>query len=142
MDQISRRSSLAFLTLHVGEATFRSEKGTPPGFEEFEVSECTATMVNSAKRVVAVGTTVCRVLEHLARSGEIRNARGVTDLVLSPGSSFKVTGALMTNFHLPESSPLALAAAFAGKEFLLSAYSAALEKGFRFASYGDAMLIL
>ena len=151
LESVRAKADCAFLTLHVGEATFRSHEGVPPGTETYSVPVEAWDKARQAKRVVAVGTTVCRTLEHLATSypppslppkGERDCFCGETGIVISPGFEFRVVGALMTNFHLPESSPLALAAAFAGKEKLMRAYEAALGEGFRFASYGDSMLIL
>ncbi len=93
-------------------------------------------------RVVAVGTTATRVLESCAAGDGLVAARdGETELFLRPGSRFRVVDALLTNFHLPRSSLLLLVAAFAGREAVLAAYAAAQEAGYRFYSYGDAMLI-
>lgn len=142
LENISAHCDTAYITLHVGEATFRGYAGGSPGVEAFSISNRAVKLVKNASRVVAVGTTVCRVLEHMARLGGIKEGSGCTDIVLTPGCDFLSTGALMTNFHMPLSSPLALAAAFCGKQVLLKAYKKALEKDFRFASYGDSMLIL
>ena len=93
--------------------------------------------------MVAVGTTSARVLEPRAASdGVVRPGKGETELFLRPGSRFRVVDALLTNFHLPRSSLLLLVAAFAGRERLLSAYREAVASGYRFYSYGDAMLLL
>jgi S-adenosylmethionine:tRNA ribosyltransferase-isomerase len=92
--------------------------------------------------VVAVGTTTVRTLETMARAGGGIEARdGATDLVIVPGFAFRVVDALVTNFHLPRSSLLLLVAAFAGRERVLRAYAEAVREGYRFYSYGDAMLI-
>jgi len=92
--------------------------------------------------VVAVGTTVTRVLESCVDAeGRVRPHRGETDLFLRPGSRFRAVDALLTNFHLPRSSLLLLVAAFAGRERVLAAYAEAVARGYRFYSYGDAMLI-
>jgi S-adenosylmethionine:tRNA ribosyltransferase-isomerase len=92
--------------------------------------------------VVAVGTTVTRVLEQCAaRDGEVRAGRGWCELFIRPGHRFRCVDALITNFHLPKSSLLILVAAFAGLSRVLAAYEEAVRRGFRFHSYGDAMLI-
>ncbi|MEM8885535.1 MAG: S-adenosylmethionine:tRNA ribosyltransferase-isomerase, partial [Planctomycetota bacterium] len=93
-------------------------------------------------RLIAVGTTTTRVLEYLARTGGIRAASGRTDLFLYPGKEFLAIEGLLTNFHLPESSLLMLVCAFGGTERILAAYLDALEREYRFYSYGDAMLVL
>ncbi len=139
------------VTLHVGPGTFkpvqtediRRHRVDP---ERFEVPEASARAVNAAlaedRRVVAVGTTVVRVLETLGARGEgISARRGKTDLTIWPGHRFRVVSALITNFHLPGSSLLALVCAFAGRERVLRAYREAVREGYRFYSYGDAMLI-
>jgi S-adenosylmethionine:tRNA ribosyltransferase-isomerase len=92
--------------------------------------------------VLAVGTTVARTLETAGEEdGTVRGARGRTDLFLRPGSRFRVVDALLTNFHLPRSSLLLLVCAFAGRERTLAAYHEAVRAGYRFYSYGDAMLL-
>lgn len=142
----------AFVTLHVGPATFlpvRSddlEDHAMPG-ERYEVPKATVEAVRRARslgrRVVAVGTTVVRALESASDSrGGIVPARGRTDLFILPGHRFRVVDALVTNFHLPRSTLLALVAAFAGRERILAAYGEAVARDYRFYSYGDAMLIL
>ena len=95
------------------------------------------------RRVVAVGTTSVRTLEASARrhAGKVAAGAFETDLFLVPGAEFRVVDALMTNFHLPRSTLLMLVSAFAGRERVLSAYREAVEKGYRFFSYGDAMFI-
>jgi S-adenosylmethionine:tRNA ribosyltransferase-isomerase len=94
-------------------------------------------------RVVAVGTTVVRTLESVAQEkGSLKSGKGKTDLLITPGFSFKVVDAMITNFHLPRSSLLFLVCAFAGLELIREAYRAAIERAYRFYSYGDAMLIL
>ncbi len=115
--------------------------------ERYQLSEETAAAVNHARanggRVIAVGTTVVRTLEHCAdEDGAVKPGEGETSLYLYPGYRFKVVDALLTNFHMPRSTLIMLVAAFAGREFLLEAYERALGSGFRFLSYGDAMLIL
>jgi S-adenosylmethionine:tRNA ribosyltransferase-isomerase len=138
------------LTLHVGPATFRPirtptvEAHRPPA-ERASVPEATAAAVNRARadgrRVVAVGTTVTRTLESVARrSGLVPAGETLADLVIVPGHRFRVVDALVTNFHLPRSSLLALVAAFAGRDLVLAAYRHAVAAGYRFYSYGDATL--
>jgi len=114
--------------------------------EEVEISAAAADAINGAKgkgrRIVAVGTTTCRALESAAdEQGRVRPMSGPTGLFIYPGHRFKVIDALLTNFHLPRSSLLLLVCAFAGREFVLDAYRHAVEAGYRFYSYGDAMLI-
>jgi S-adenosylmethionine:tRNA ribosyltransferase-isomerase len=142
----------AELVLQVGPGTFRplraadlARRTLPP--EAFDLPEETAAAIRRTRarggRVVAVGTTTTRVLESRhAGGGLVTPGSGSTDLFLLPGSRFAVVDALLTNFHLPRSSLLLLVAAFAGRERVLAAYAAALGAGYRFYSYGDAMLIL
>lgn len=140
----------ASVTLHVGLGTFlplRVEDVSKHKMhsESFEVTEESAMAINralkSGRRVVAVGTTATRVLEHCGKSGEITPGNGETDIFIVPGHQFRVVGALVTNFHLPESTLLMLVSAFAGRELVLKAYEHAVRNGFRFYSYGDAMII-
>ncbi len=149
-----RGVDIAFVTLHVGLGTFKPiEAATLEGHvmhkERFEISERTAAMVNACKkrsgRVVAVGTTCVRVLETAVRraaDGELAAARGETDLFIYPPYAFGVVDALMTNFHLPESTLLALVMAFGGIERMRRTYQHAIDEAYRFYSYGDAMLII
>jgi S-adenosylmethionine:tRNA ribosyltransferase-isomerase len=141
---------LAWLTLHVGPGTFRPVEAEDPHEhqldpEHYEVSEATAAAVNRARAagrpIVAVGTTVVRTLEALGAEGDLRPGRGSTSLYILPGHRFRVVTDLVTNFHLPRSTLLMLVAAFAGREFVLDAYREAIERGYRFYSYGDAMFI-
>ncbi len=130
------------VTLHVGTSTFRGGLGT----ERYSIGEDTARLLNKARRegrrVVAVGTTTTRALETALGDGDsFRAAAGRTGLVIGPGYEFRAIDCLLTNFHLPESSPLAVACAFAGSGEVLAAYGEAISKGYRFGSYGDAMLI-
>ena len=144
--------SMVPLTLHVGHGTFRPVRSRDIrehrlGYEAYDLSPETAHAIERSKsegrRVVAVGTTVVRTLESVAGfEGEIKSGRGRTDLLITPGFSFKVVDALITNFHLPRSSLLFLVSAFAGVELVRKAYQAAVAKAYRFYSYGDAMLIL
>jgi S-adenosylmethionine:tRNA ribosyltransferase-isomerase len=141
------------VTLHVGYGTFkpvRTEKVEDHQVdpETFDVSLEAASAINAAtaggRRVVAVGTTTTRVLETLGERGDGRVAAGSgsSDLFVRPGHRFRVVGGLLTNFHLPKSSLLMLVCAFAGREAVLEAYRDAVGLGYRFYSYGDAMLIL
>jgi len=140
------------VTLHVGLGTFqpvRTERveNHKMEAEQYEVSEAAAAAVNQAleegRRIVAVGTTSMRTLEHVARQqgGKITPGRGETSLFIVPGFEFRVVRALLTNFHLPKSTLLMLVCAFAGKDFILRAYRHAVEEHYRFYSYGDCMLI-
>jgi len=140
----------ATVTLHVGWGSFapvREERAEDHRLEEeyFEVPEDTAEAVtrtrSSGGRVIAVGTTTVRALESAWEGGGVKPKQGATDLYILPGYEFKAVDAMITNFHLPRSSLLMLAAAFAGREFILNAYNHAVEKRYRFYSYGDAMLI-
>jgi S-adenosylmethionine:tRNA ribosyltransferase-isomerase len=143
---------IAELVLHVGPGTFRplGEAELAAGrlhAERFELPEAAADAVARARgrggRVVAVGTTSARVLEARARGdGTVEPGAGRTDLFLRPGHRFRAVDALLTNFHLPRSSLLVLVAAFAGREAVLDAYAEAVAAGYRFYSYGDAMLIV
>jgi S-adenosylmethionine:tRNA ribosyltransferase-isomerase len=144
---------VARITLHVGYGTFqpvRSEsvEAHRLAAEAFAVSAAAAAAINRAlddgRRVVAVGTTTTRTLETLGRQGDgrVAAASGSTDLFIYPGFAFRIIGGLLTNFHLPRSSLLMLVAAFAGRERVLAAYRAAIERRYRFYSYGDAMLIV
>ncbi len=140
------------VTLHVGPGTFRpvrvarvADHRMEP--EWFEVPAATADALARARRdgrrVVAAGTTTVRALETAARAnGSLTAGAGWTDLTITPGYSFRLVDALLTNFHLPRSSLLLLVAAFAGRERILDAYAYAVGAGYRFYSYGDGMLIL
>ncbi len=144
--------SVAYLTLHVGHGTFRPVRTKDIrrhhlGDETYHIESETADAIERTRekggRVVAVGTTVVRTLETaVTPDGLILPGDGKTDLLVTPGFSFKVVDALITNFHLPKSSLLFLVSAFAGLEFIKQSYRSAVEKGYRFFSYGDAMLIL
>lgn len=147
----ARGHEVAFVTLHVGPGTFRpirdldiaSHRMHP---EAYEVPDATAAAVRNARAegraVVAVGTTVVRTLEAAAASdGEVHAGPGRTALFIRPPHAFRVVDALVTNFHLPRSTLLALVMAFGGVEPVRAAYRAAVEARYRFYSYGDAMLI-
>jgi S-adenosylmethionine:tRNA ribosyltransferase-isomerase len=137
-----------FVTLHVGTGTFlpvRSENVTDHRMhaERFSISSSAAGRINSAGRIVAVGTTVVRVLESAERTdGNLVPQEGSTDIFIYPPFQFRAVGALLTNFHLPRSTLFMLVSAFAGREFLLRAYQEAICERYRFYSYGDCMLIL
>jgi S-adenosylmethionine:tRNA ribosyltransferase-isomerase len=108
-----------------------------------EAAAAIAATRAAGRRVVAVGTTTTRALEHAAiRTGRPEAGRGVADLFIHPGHEFKVVDALVTNFHLPRSSLLMLVCAFAGRDLVLDAYRDAVARGFMFYSYGDAMVVV
>ena len=153
LDRLKARGiEIRSLTLHVGAGTFRPIRSARVEAHRMEAEEVTispavAEAISAAKaqgrRVVAVGTTTCRALESAADdSGCLRPMAGPTDLFIYPGYRFKVIDVLLTNFHLPRSSLLLLVCAFAGGEFVLDAYRHAVEAGYRFYSYGDAMLMV
>ena len=143
-----------FLTLHVGVGTFRPVSAEVVAdhimhSEKFAVTEKAAQRINAAGRVLAVGTTVTRVLEALARelahpSHRIapQDHRGETDIFIHPPYAFRAVGAMLTNFHLPESTLIMLVSAFAGKELVMRAYQEAVARRYRFYSYGDCMLVV
>lgn len=148
-----RGVGLAEVVLHVGVGTFRAldAKAMSSGRLHRESFELPAETVDaivktraSGGRVVAVGTTTARVLEsQVGDDGQLRTGAGTTDLFIRPGGPpFRVVDALLTNFHLPRSSLLLLVAAFVGRRPLLAAYQHAIAQGFRFYSYGDAMLLV
>ena len=137
-----------FVTLHVGTGTFlpvRSENIADHRMhaERFSISHSAADRINEAERIVAVGTTVVRVLEAAGReSGRLRVQEDATNIFIYPPYRFHAVDVLLTNFHLPRSTLLMLVSAFAGREFLLRAYQEAIRERYRFYSYGDCMLIL
>lgn len=142
---------LAYVTLHVGAGTFKpisTERVEEHQIhrESYSIDEANASLINGTRRgdgrVVAVGTTVTRVLETVFGAGAVQAGSGTTDLFITPGYEFNVVDAMITNFHLPRSTLLALAAAFAGLDNIRRAYRHAIERRYRFYSYGDAMLIL
>jgi S-adenosylmethionine:tRNA ribosyltransferase-isomerase len=148
----TRAVECAELVLHVGPGTFRPVEVHDVhehrvGPERFTIPAETAAAVDRARaegrRVVAVGTTTTRALESaLDRTGRVRPGDGETDLVIVPGFRFRAVDALVTNFHLPRSSLLLLVSAFVGRTRVLAAYSEAVCEGYRFYSYGDAMLLV
>jgi S-adenosylmethionine:tRNA ribosyltransferase-isomerase len=137
-----------FVTLHVGTGTFlpvRSENIAEHRMhaERFSISHSAADRINDAERILAVGTTVVRVLESARREdGKLIAQEGSTDIFVYPPYRFRAVDVLLTNFHLPRSTLLMLVSAFAGREFLLRAYHEAIRERYRFYSYGDCMLIL
>jgi len=139
----------AFGTLHVGVGTFLPVKVDVVEehrmhSERYELSAETVTAIRAARRVVAAGTTVVRVLEHQAKAAglPLEAGAGETSIFIYPPYPFQVIGALLTNFHLPKSTLLMLISAFAGKELIMEAYAKAIEARYRFYSYGDCMLII
>jgi len=148
----ARGVELAWVTLHVGEGTFAPMRTDVVEehrmhAEEYELPAATAQAIAAARarggRVVAVGTTSCRTLETCANDDRTVTAgRGSSSIFLYPGEPFRVVDLLVTNFHLPKSTLILLVAAFAGKDRILSVYRDAIERGYRFYSFGDAMLIV
>ncbi len=142
----------AFVTLHVGLGTFRPVKSdTVEGHlmheEVFSINEAACKMINDARekggRIIAVGTTSCRVLESVAdENGHLDPKSGSTKIFIYPGYQFKIVDGLVTNFHLPESTLVMLVSALAGREHVLAAYEEAIRERYRFFSFGDAMLIV
>lgn len=148
----ARGVGTAFVTLHVGMGTFRNlqpedlERGELHE-EHFHIPELTAAKIAETRRwggrVIAVGTTSTRTLESAATGdGQVTHGQGKTRIFIRPGYRFRVVDGLFTNLHLPRSSLLMLVCAFAGKERVLRAYAHAVDQGYRFFSYGDAMLVL
>ena len=155
-DLNSKGIETAFVTLHVGLGTFRPVKEDnilehKMHSEEYHISKETANIINKAKldgrRIICVGTTSVRTLESAARNADVKNniyvngESGNTDIFIYPGYEFKIVDALITNFHLPESTLLMLISAFYDREKVLEIYEDAVEKKYRFFSYGDAMFI-
>jgi S-adenosylmethionine:tRNA ribosyltransferase-isomerase len=141
----------AFVTLHVGAGTFQPVRTDAVGahvmhaeFVEVSAEACAAVKAARARksRVIAIGTTVVRALESAAGGGELVPYVGDSSLFIVPGFRFRVVDAMLTNFHLPESTLLMLVSAFAGREAVLGAYRHAVERQYRFFSYGDAMFVL
>ena len=142
---------LAYVTLQVGLGTFRPVKvenilDHHMHSEFYQITKEAADTINETKknggRVICVGTTSCRTIESAAEeTGHLKESSGWTDIFIYPGYKFKVLDDLITNFHLPESTLLMLVSALAGREFILEAYKCAVDKGYRFFSFGDAMLI-
>jgi S-adenosylmethionine:tRNA ribosyltransferase-isomerase len=142
--------NFASVTLHVGAGTFKPVNTEileehKIHSERFVIDQTNADVINGTRksggRIVAVGTTSVRVLESVAEDGEIKPTGGSTELFIMPGHKFKIVDAMITNFHLPRSTLLALVGAFAGLDNILAAYRHAIENRYRFYSYGDAMFI-
>ena len=138
----------AFVTLYVGEGTFQPVKTQnikehQMHSERYAISAEAADEINTALRVIAVGTTTVRVLESARRiAGNLIPQEGTTGIFIYPPIRIEHADMLLTNFHLPRSSLLMLVSAFAGREFVLRAYAEAIRERYRFYSYGDCMLIL
>ena len=152
LDKIRQKGvNLAFVTLHIGLDTFQPVRAENPEHHiihtEFgQLSAETAELVNSTKkagkRVIAVGTTSVRLLEAASQTGEMKPFAGQVDIFILPGYRFRAVDAMLTNFHLPRSTLIMMVSAFAGREPILNAYETAKAEGYRFFSFGDAMLIL
>ncbi len=141
----------AFVTLHVGLGTFRPVKADDISkhhmhSEWYEITADTAKTINdtkaAGKNIICVGTTSCRTIESACENGKVCAKSGETDIFIYPGYKFKIMDGLITNFHLPESTLLMLVSALAGKDKILKAYEEAVNKQYRFFSFGDAMMIL
>lgn len=144
---------IEYVTLHVGLGTFQPVRVDKVAdihlhTERYTLPESTAKAINAAlsenRRVIAAGTTTVRTLEHcasIATEGKLQPHSGATNIFISPGYNFRVISALLTNFHLPQSTLLMLVSAFGGREHVLTAYSHAVEAGYRFFSYGDCMFL-
>ncbi len=141
---------LAFLTLHVGLGTFRPVK--VDNVEEHKMhseyyvvtEECAKTVnetIDNGGRVICIGTTSCRTVESAAEGGRLKASSGWTDIFIYPGYKFKITNALITNFHLPKSTLIMLVSALSDKEKILNAYNIAVREKYRFFSFGDCMII-
>ncbi len=153
LDKIRAKGvEIANVTLHVGIGTFRPVKVDTieeheMHSEHFYIKQEDCDKINNAKKngkkVIACGTTSCRVLESVAdESGMLKQAEGDTNIFIYPGYKFKCIDGLITNFHLPKSTLVMLVSALAGREFILKAYEEAINKHYYFFSFGDAMLIL
>ena len=152
LDKIKEKGvEIANVTLHVGIGTFRPVKEEKVEDhkmheEHYYINKEDADKINKAKqnkkRVIAVGTTSCRVLETIAdENGMVQETSGDTKIFIYPGYKFKCLDGLITNFHLPQSTLLMLVSAFAEKDFVMNAYKKAVEEKYRFFSFGDAMFI-
>jgi S-adenosylmethionine:tRNA ribosyltransferase-isomerase len=142
---------VAFVTLHVGLDTFRPVRVDDPAEhrihrEWYRIDEGSVEAINEARRhgrrVIAVGTTCVRVLESAVAEGGVAAGEGWTGLFILPGYRFRVVDAMLTNFHLPKSTLLMLVSAFTGRDRILAAYATAIERRYRFYSFGDCMLIV
>lgn len=151
LEEISSNGiDIGYLTLHVGAGTFmplREEQLETKKLhkEQFMIDRILCKKIDKAKsnqgRIIAVGTTVVRALESIAQEGRIEAFQGETDIFITPGFEFKVIDAMVTNFHLPESSLIMLVSAFAGTQTILKSYQHAINSDYRFYSYGDAMFL-
>jgi len=151
LDRIAARGAgLAYVTLHVGAGTFQPVRVDEVErhvmhSERYSIPEATVRAIGDARsrggRITAVGTTSLRALEAAAQPGELKSGEGETRLFITPGYAFRLVDRLLTNFHLPRSTLLMLVSAFAGIEHVRDAYRHAVNEGYRFFSYGDAMLI-
>ena len=151
LNQISEKHiAIAQITLHVGEGTFLPVKTKTLEehkihSERFSLDEQNAKIINdtirSGGKIVAVGTTTVRTLETVADGRKVKPQIGQTDIFITPGYEFKITDSIITNFHLPKSTLLALVGAFAGLDKIMAAYRHAIENNYRFYSYGDCMFI-
>ena len=150
---IQKGIEIVYLTLHVGRGTFEPIRASKVeehkmDSEFYSISSEVAEKINQARtekrRVISVGTTTTRSLESAFNfdQGEIVHGSNWSDIFIYPGYKFKVVDVLITNFHLPQSTPLMLAAAFTGKDFLFKAYQEAIKENYRFYSFGDAMIIV
>ena len=136
--------NICSITLHIGPGTFKPIRverveDHKMDAEYYEIPDSTKKMIRNAGRVIAVGTSVCRALETYERTS---NTNGMADLFIYPGYTFKIINGLITNFHMPCSTPLVLVSAFADRDLVLNAYEEAKKNGYRFLSYGDAMFIV
>lgn len=151
LDSLTRKGvKIAYVMLHVGLGTFRPVKVDDitqhkMHSEYYSISQETCDIINDTrqkgKKVVAVGTTSCRVLETVGKSGSIAPCDGWTDIFIYPGYRFKVVDRLITNFHLPESTLIMLVSSLAGRDNVMHAYNVAVKEKYRFFSFGDAMFI-
>ncbi len=135
---------IVFITLHVGLATFLPPERIREAREYYHIGEEEAEIINNADgRIIAVGTTTVKALESASEEGMVKAGEGWSNLFISPGYEFQspING-MLTNFHMPKSSPLLLTTAFGGVEEVMKAYEEALHRNYRFLSFGDAMLIL
>ncbi|SER73216.1 tRNA preQ1(34) S-adenosylmethionine ribosyltransferase-isomerase QueA [Salipaludibacillus aurantiacus] len=154
LEEVQRKGvKIAYVTLHVGLGTFRpvsvdTVEDHTMHAEYYEIGDETAELLNKTKtnggRIIAVGTTSARTLETIARDneGDFKRSSGWTDIFIFPGYQFKAIDGLLTNFHLPKSTLVMLVSAFAGKDNILAAYKEAVERRYRFFSFGDAMLLI
>ena len=151
LDKIKAKgANLAFITLHIGLDTFQPVRAEDPAHHQIHseygcINAQTAQLLNqtkkAGKRIIAVGTTSVRLIEAASAGGQVKSFDGPTGLFILPGYEFKTVDAMITNFHLPKSTLLMMISAFAGREFILDCYKQAIQEGYRFYSFGDAMLI-